>query len=764
MTAGVDPFADTTPNARATPEQPMLQNTTVAVASAWNTWSERPAEMVFLPLGVRITPVLYSSSLRKATAIKPPHEIRFGRHEVDGRHLDFETAHGGTRIAFSYDKPDPFRVVGAWSALERKEWPLRYWVSICLSAENGAEAVYSEAEKVATIALGDRWVALVSRDAAVQATGHESIEAVMADFDQKGYFDRSSRAERAKVLALRFNLEMTPTARFAAAVADSRGLAIAKARDALGAPVIEPAALHDGRNAGALDAVRDVVGWNSLYDRQNGRIYTSISRIWNIGDFAVWFNDQTFAALMAGMFDIRLGMDNMAVAMASATPQGNFACLVTSRDAWVDRSQPPHGSFMAWMIYLRSRDRGVLDLVYEPLKRNQLWWRANRDADGRGLVSCGTSDVGQALYQGTVFAARNETGMDNSATHDEAALNPATRSLSTIDLGLNCALALDAEMLAAVARELGHARDALEFEALAADTRRRISAELWDGERGIFANRQRDGGFVRSVGPTSFYPLLCGAADGEQAGRLLAHLKDPSMFGGEFVLPNATRSDPAYKDNVYWRGRIWGNVNFFVWQGLRRYGFDAQADELARKSLSMFERQWKTARLCGENYSAETGEVTDQVDADPFYTWGAMLPLLGVSQVMDFSPWHGWEITNTTEPVQLGPVTSPAGSVTLTVADGLLRLRSRDVELFSTNHRGRIRHVIVERGLLSMTLADDASNAARLGLGPDIAARLVALRIDGLEAGMRIANGAGAIDLSGLTSGTRIDCHLSPSA
>ena len=89
----------------------------------------------------------------------------------------------------------------------------------------------------------------------------------------------------------------------------------------------------------------------------------------------------------------------------------------------------------------------------------------NRDPDAFGLLSCGTSDVGEGLYKGTAFGARNETGMDNSATHDEAIYDPVTRTLSTFDLGLNCAAALDAEMLANMATVLGKHADAQEFTA-----------------------------------------------------------------------------------------------------------------------------------------------------------------------------------------------------------------------------------------------------------------------------------------------------------
>src|SRR5256885_7663230 len=57
----------------------MLRDTTVPLARAWNTWSSRPAEMVFLPLGVRVTPLAYADSSRSATLF-PAKSVRYGRH------------------------------------------------------------------------------------------------------------------------------------------------------------------------------------------------------------------------------------------------------------------------------------------------------------------------------------------------------------------------------------------------------------------------------------------------------------------------------------------------------------------------------------------------------------------------------------------------------------------------------------------------------------------------------------------------------------
>ena len=736
----------------------MLVDTNVQAKMAWNTWSNRPAEMVFLPLGVRLTPVLFSNRLAKATTIRPGADLVLGRHGMDGEIVEFETRHGGSRLAFTYEKTDPYAVRGRWETLELQEWGLRYWVSLCLSAENGATVDHDAATGAAVVKVGTRFVALVTAGQPVQVTAHDDVAGLVADFDAHGYFHLASRGTSAPALALRFELEMSRSGQFAAAVADSRDLAISKARACLEADGDAPAlSVQTGRHAGSLDAVRDLMAWNTIHDATNHRRFTATSRMWDLGGFAVWYNDQTYAALMSGLFDRQAGFGNMAVAMSNATPQGNFACIVNTNDSWVDRTQAPNGAFMAWMMFLRSRDRALLELVYEPLARNQRWWRSHRDPDGRGLVSCGTSDVGEGMYKGMHFGARNETGMDNSATHDEAVYEPDTRTLSTFDVGLNATLALDAEMLALIAAELGHAEEAAEFADLAASSRQKISDELYDETRGIFANRQRSGAFVKSLGPTSFYPLICGAATKEQAASLLKHLDDPATFGGEYVIPNATRDDPAFGDNVYWRGRIWPNVNYFVWHALRRYGFETEATAFAQKCLKLFDQSWNDRRIAAENYSAVTGDATDQPDTDPFYSWAGMLPLLGVAEVMDFNPWGGWEIQNTGAPVTLGPIETPAGAVTLDVADGRLEVRRADGLLFATDFVGRLSHITATDTLFSCRLHPAApGKAATLDL-PVAESAVIAVRLDGIGVSASARNGGISIALG---DAGRLDVYL----
>jgi putative isomerase len=409
----------------------------------------------------------------------------------------------------------------------------------------------------------------------------------------------------------------------------------------------------------------------------------------------------------------------------------------------VDRGQPPLGSLAAWLLYQRIRERSLLAAHYDVLARNHHWWRAMRDPEGTGLISCGTSDVGEALYQGTHFGARNETGMDNSATHDQATYDPKTRSLSTWDLGLNCVVALDAEMLAKIAEALGKAEEAAAFAALAETHRRLIRTDLWDPEREIFANRQRHGGFVRALAPTSFYPLLCGAADAAQTAALLRHLDDPATFASPYPIPNATRDHPAYAENVYWRGRIWPNVNYLVWLGLHRAGQTARAARLAAESHALFRLSWQD-RVAAENYNPETGAGLDQGDADPFYIWAALLPMMAAEEVCGFSPWEGWTLANGPD-TRLGPILTPLGPASVSRTSGRLRLSAGGRLRLETDFPGRLAALRFEAQGFACTLSASDRPATLLLPGAEI----VMGEIDGqpvvaTEAGIALPAGAGA--------------------
>ena len=112
--------------------------------------------------------------------------------------------------------------------------------------------------------------------------------------------------------------------------------------------------------------------------------------------------------------------------------------------------------------------------------------------------------------------------MDNSPTHDEATLRTDVWTLDCADVGLNSLLALDGEMLANMARALGQRVRSRAVRDRARNPLRPASAS--DCGTASAASSPTGCGPASSrasLAPTSFYPLIAGAASEEQARALL---------------------------------------------------------------------------------------------------------------------------------------------------------------------------------------------------------------------------------------------------
>ena len=757
----------------------------------FDTWDvDHPTALVHLPSGLRVHLCAYSDRAGAFTSFHAGPQARLEARTLDGEAVDIAVTHEGTELGLRFERTEADIARVRWSTLRTGEWGLRFWVVLVLEPGAFGDPPARVRGWSDASVTGLSWSAGgVERLACVSGarpplltTSHPDLAALAREYETGGYWYLGSRGSDGPLLALRYNLEemhencvavgVGPDAPDAAALSRRVWAAIEPVlagptpargsdrqaptyarRPAILVPLApSPAArphLHTGCHDGALDAIRDVIGWNTVYDPVNRRPYTALSRNWSsakFGGFGVWLNDVLYHALLAGFFDLRLAEENLHAVFAGRTEAGNLPCLLTGRDTWVDRSQPPIGAFVLWLLYRRWGERRLLDDAWETLLANHEWWWRERDGNGNGLLEYGTSLVGDGLYRGTALAARDESSMDNSPVHDEAVLVPESHTLDCEDVGLNSLLVLDGEMLALIAAELGREDEARRLEARARALAARISEALWDPEREVFANRLWSGRFVSSVAPTSFYPLAAGAASPAQARALLGWLEDSHRFGGRFVLPSVSRDDPACRDNVYWRGRIWPPLNFMVYQGLRRYGFDDEASAVAGRSYEMFALPWRESRHCAENYGSRDGAVTDQPDTDTFYGWGALMPAMAVAEVCDVSPWDGWLVANSGEALRMGPLRCPCGWARCEVRDGVLALRVDDRPLLRTNARGRLRDIRLEERALSLTLppSQPASDEAAWLELPGVPAQAVR--------GARL-EGAGGADLA-VTAGS----------
>lgn len=691
----------------------------VPSAKLWNTWSsESPAIMEFLPAGFQVRIGAYSFKGQSHTPFPFSRGMKLFEHHPDGRYCRLHAVHSDTLLELEYFKPDNWTVVGRLRCLKNGEWALRFWPLLSFGFLGDGDL-----RREGTSAAGKRrslHFAVALEDAPVRSCLAMDPDGVGKDMVSRGYYVPMSDAQGAHWFTAAYNLEETPEICFGVSVANDPGMARAAADAALalganGLLAVRDAALADsprqaaGDFSSAPEAMRDVMAWNGIVDRTNGRVLTSLTRFWidrKFGGWFVWLDDVIMHGLInAYGGDWAMARANFTTALDNHVPAGNLACLMAEFTEWVDRSQPPIFSFMILKYYLLTGDLPLLEEAYPVLLGAHRWWYAHRDGNANGVLEYGSSGIGYGHFNGTKLAAKDEAAMDNSPMFDTAKFHPDRRTIDMEDIALNSLLALDGECLAVIADVVGRTADAAAVRERTARLRKDVDARLWDEDRKLYANRHWEEGFV-CPSPTSFYPLAAGIPDAKRAAYLVNHIFDETEFWTKAPLPSVWLKDPAVHDNVYWRGRSWPPLNFFTYIGLKRNGLDLEANRLARRIMENFDAIWRRERCCYENYNAVTGEGGDSVDSDPFYGWGALHPLLWVLEHVDIDPWNGFHFGSVDgSDYELEGIRMRDGTYSLRVSSGQTHLLKDGKVVFSSDAKGRFRHFVLEAHYASVELA-----------------------------------------------------------
>jgi hypothetical protein len=134
--------------------------------------------------------------------------------------------------------------------------------------------------------------------------------------------------------------------------------------------------------------------------------------------------------------------------------------------------------------------------------------------------------------------------------------------------------------------------------------------------------------------PMNFYPLSAGAPTTAQAARTLAWMYREDKFWLPYLLPTVAKDDPEWPSQGYWRGHVWAPANYLVWLGLAQYGDDSHRAEFARRSVSLFMRNWTEKRRNCENFNSTDA----QCGGDPHYTWSVLMNWIGLESLAGIDP------------------------------------------------------------------------------------------------------------------------------
>jgi alpha,alpha-trehalase len=323
----------------------------------------------------------------------------------------------------------------------------------------------------------------------------------------------------------------------------------------------------------------------------------------------------------------------------------NYGTLLNAnRTYYLTRSQPPFLTRMLLGVYEKDHDRESLRSSLRTVQKYYGFWTSDphlvpatglsryydlgdgpapevesdeRDAAGKShydrakeyYVTHEVTDYDESRY----FDANTERLTDLFYKGDrsmrESGFDPSNRFgpfsvdiIHYVPVCLNVLLYQMEKDGAEISRALGDPAAAVTWEARARERQQRIDEYLWDEKAGLYfdynfeTKKRRPYEFA-----TTFYPLWAGVASPRQAARVVRSLPRFEAAGGILTSTQTTGNQ--------WDAPFgWAPIQLLAVEGLRRYGYHADADRIARKFIALVTKEFEEHGTIVEKYDVKRRE------------------------------------------------------------------------------------------------------------------------------------------------------------
>lgn len=112
---------------------------------------------------------------------------------------------------------------------------------------------------------------------------------------------------------------------------------------------------------------------------------------------------------------------------------------------------------------------------------------------------------------------------------------------------------------------------------------------------------------------SGFIPMWAGFATKEQSEALVAHYHDEATFHCDFGITTLAKDEKMFDLSVTnnpsnWLGPVWLVANYVVFSGMLKYGFTAEAVEIAKNTLKLLGTDLEQTNAMHEYYDPFTGK------------------------------------------------------------------------------------------------------------------------------------------------------------
>jgi alpha,alpha-trehalase len=321
--------------------------------------------------------------------------------------------------------------------------------------------------------------------------------------------------------------------------------------------------------------------------------------------------------------------------------------LNANRTYYLTRSQPPFLTQMVLAVYRRTRDRQWLESTLPAIEQYYRFWttephltaetglsryfdtgsgpapevlaseKDSRGEDDYALIrhyyrTHVVSDYDASQYYDAANDRLTDLFYKGDRSMRESGFDPSNRfgpfSVDIVHYNpvcLNSLLYLMEVQIAEIKTLLGQADASAIWKQRAQDRAAQINRLMWDSRSGLYFDydyvhrRVRHYPFL-----TAFYPLWAGIATPEQAAEVARNLK-------RFERPGGLRTS-EFRSGDQWDAPFgWAPLQWIAVEGLRRYGFRADADRVSKRFLSMVLHEYRRDGNLEEKY--DVVRRTDEV-------------------------------------------------------------------------------------------------------------------------------------------------------
>ena len=357
-----------------------------------------------------------------------------------------------------------------------------------------------------------------------------------------------------------------------------------------------------------------------------------------------WLWDSCFHAIVLSTLEIEAAKEELRSLVSKQFDDGMIPHMIYwqagdlhkyewGKDGTSALTQPPMIAYAVEQIYFQDKDKDFLREIYPHLWRFYKYLIEERDPRHHHLIGIINPDESgeddsprfdtplgvESLVSTDQHLKKRLVLIEDNMKCNFIAKDCMKNFFWVKDVPFNTIMIENLYSLERIARELGIEKDA-EFAKINADLMRNAMRKLMF-EDGIFwSTYGNDYIKIKTATWAHFAPLFAGLYSEEEAHNIVnTHLMNEETFKSPFGIRTVSKQEPSYHANIdsfSWRGPLWFAPHWFIYKGLKRYGFDKEAEMILGFSTVLLESEGFR-----EYYNPETGKGLGAQD----FTWGTLV-------------------------------------------------------------------------------------------------------------------------------------------